>query len=95
MVAYGVLAVLISRSRLPWAAQLPIIIAIGALIVLIGVSRVWLGAHYPTDVMAGWIAGWVIVMLYASFTRRVSREPAEAAVDADPAAPRSDPPAAG
>ncbi len=95
MVAYGVLAVLISRSRLPWAAQLPIIIAIGALIVLIGVSRVWLGAHYPTDVMAGWIAGWVIVMLYASFTRRVSREPAEAAVDADPAAPRSDQPGAG
>jgi membrane-associated phospholipid phosphatase len=58
-------------------------------------SRVWLGVHYPTDVLAGWTAGAVIVLLYARLTRRVSPEPAAAAVDADPGPPRSDPPAAG
>jgi membrane-associated phospholipid phosphatase len=95
MVAYGVLGVLVSRSRLAPMARNVIAFALGVLVVLIGTSRVWLGVHFPTDVIAGWIAGGVVVLLYASLTRSVSREPAEAAADVDPAAPRSDPPAAG
>jgi undecaprenyl-diphosphatase len=95
MVAYGVLAVLISRSRLPQGVRTAAIVGLALLVVAIGVSRIWLGVHYPTDVLAGWTAGWVIVLLYAWFTRGVSREPAEAAADADPAARRSDRPAAG
>ena len=94
-VAWGVLAVLVMRSRLPLAMRRAIVIGLGILIFLIGISRVWLGVHYPTDVLAGWTAGAVIVLVYARLTRRVSPEPAAVAVDADPAPPRSDPPAAG
>jgi undecaprenyl-diphosphatase len=95
MVAYGILAVLVSRSYLSRPTQLAVFGVVVALVFLIGLSRVWLGVHYPSDVIAGWVAGATVVLVYASFTRGVSREPAEAVAAEDPGGPRSDRSAAG
>jgi undecaprenyl-diphosphatase len=60
---YMTLAVLISRT-LERRRLRVFVIAAGAFIaLLIGVSRMYLGVHYPTDVLAGWTAGllWALV----------------------------------
>lgn len=95
MVAYGVLGVILARSIRPGRVQRALIITLGLTIFLVGLSRVWLGVHYPSDVVAGWTAGAVIVLVFARLTRSVSLEPISEAVDGDRAAPRSDPPGLG
>ncbi|WP_150291764.1 phosphatase PAP2 family protein [Sphingobium estronivorans] len=55
MVFFGALAMLAGRRSTYVAA--------GLAIALIGISRVWLGVHWPSDVLAGWIEGlgWLVL----------------------------------
>ena len=44
------------RNPNSWHVPLPYLAA-ALIIALIGTSRVWLGVHWPSDVLAGWIEG--------------------------------------
>lgn len=56
-IVYLTLAALLARTERNPIVKLYIIGAAAALVTLIGVSRVYLGVHYPSDVLAGWCAG--------------------------------------
>lgn len=90
MVGYGVAALLVARSGAPHGVKLGAALAAGCLVALIGISRVYLGAHFPTDVLAGWLAGGALLFAWLS---PASKARAGAPAASDPAGQRSDPPA--
>ncbi|MEE2691668.1 MAG: phosphatase PAP2 family protein [Pseudomonadota bacterium] len=70
---YLTLAAILSREAAPRRERLFIVMTAMILTVLVGVSRVYLGVHYPTDVLAGWAFGaaWAsLVLLAARFLER-------------------------
>jgi len=67
--AFGIVAVLVLRSRLPGGVRRSVAALLALLVLAVGVSRVYLGVHYPSDVLAGWIAGLAVVVLFARLTR--------------------------
>lgn len=41
---------------------------LGGLTLLIGISRVYVGVHYPFDVLAGWLLGGLIALALVKLT---------------------------
>ena len=58
---YGLLAFVAWRSRLPQAIRVAAVIVGVTVPILVGLSRIALGVHYPSDVLGGWLAGMAFV----------------------------------
>jgi undecaprenyl-diphosphatase len=65
----ALLARLIARRRLKFYVLEVAVLLTG----IVGVSRVFMGVHYPTDVLAGWCAGLVWATLCWLVSRRLQR----------------------
>lgn len=69
---YGVLAGLLCARIESRGIRIAIWTAAAALVFAIGLSRIYLGVHYPTDVLAGYVAAaaWVSTLLVAVHSHR-------------------------
>jgi len=67
------------RKRAPRSSRLTMVLAV-ILIILVGISRVYLGAHWPSDVMGSYLlsAAWLPLLFFA-YRRAKERGPLHAA----------------
>jgi undecaprenyl-diphosphatase len=91
-VTYLTLGAVLARVQPRWVLKLYMIALALGIAMLVGVSRVYLGVHWPSDVVAGWAAGsawalgvWGVTHLLQR-TGDIEPEPAEEPGDAPEAA---------
>ena len=60
---YGIIAASMKKR---WMTVLAVVLPL-----LVGISRVTVGAHYPTDVLAGWLIGVVSMLLVVALQQRI------------------------
>ena len=67
MTLAAVLVALAWRTRWRW----PVAMLAGLFVLLVGVARMYLGVHYPSDILAGWCAAlaWVTGLYLVCFRR--------------------------
>lgn len=62
-ILYGALMIIATRMTKNWHIRLPVYVVCTVMIILMGYSRIYLGVHYPSDVLAGYAAGgvWLVI----------------------------------
>ena len=70
MVFYGYLIYLIYKYVDNKKIKIPLIIVLAILIPLIGLSRIYLGVHYTSDVLCGFLLGWIYLIIFISISNK-------------------------
>lgn len=72
--AMGSAALALTLVLLAWPTRWrwPVFAAMAVFVPMVGLSRIYLGVHYPSDILAGWAAAsiWVVGVYLMTFHRR-------------------------
>jgi membrane-associated phospholipid phosphatase len=85
-VVYGMLAYFAVLALRSWRARTAVVFGSALLVLLIGFSRMYLGVHYFSDVVAGYAAGgvWLSALITGAETIRRSKSRSNLALDEPP-----------
>ncbi len=65
VVLLGMVCYLVGRER-PWSSFVIVVLGVSlTLVLVIGISRIYLGEHWATDVLGGWLFGgaWLLILI--------------------------------
>jgi undecaprenyl-diphosphatase len=83
-VVYLTLGVMLARSTKDRKLRVYFVVTAIILTFIVGLTRMFLGVHYPTDVLGGWVAGTFWALLIAVIERALERRGVDPTVPAPP-----------